>query len=121
VWPAATRRKGAPSRTSWSKSSSRRRGYFKANRQKEVDESGADPPAEDHGDFSFCGGCTLLIDPSDSRIRFAITKHILSESRLKRERAFRTGADPSLRATYFGDPGRDGEPCERFALLHRPV
>ena len=99
----------------------RRRGYFSADRQKEVDESAADPPAEDQGDFSFYGGCTLLIDPSDSRIRLAITKHILSESRLHRERAFRTGAHPSLRATYFGDPDCDGEPRERFALLHRPV
>src|SRR2546430_2740047 len=82
----------------------RRRGYSSADRKKEADERAADPPAEDQGDFSFYGGCTLLIDPSDSRIRLAITKHILSESRLHRERAFRTGAHPSLRATYFGDP-----------------
>jgi hypothetical protein len=99
----------------------RRRGYFDTDRQKAVDESASDPPAEDHGDFTFYGGCTLLIDPSDCRIRYAVTKHILSGSRLDRERAFRTGVDPSLRVTYFGDPRRQREPREPFALLHNPL
>jgi tetratricopeptide (TPR) repeat protein len=99
----------------------RRRGYFKPDQQKAVDESEVDPPAEDQGNFTFYGGCTLLIDPSDCHIRFAITKHILSDSRLKRERDYRNGDDTSLRATYFGDPEREGQTRERFALLHGGV
>jgi tetratricopeptide (TPR) repeat protein len=99
----------------------RRRGYFDPERQKSVDQSEADPPAGDGGDFTFYGGCTLLIAPSDCRIRYAITKHVLSDSRLARELEYRNGTDPSLRATYFGDPGREAQPRERFALLHGGV
>ena len=95
----------------------RRRGYFDANRQKTVDKSASETP---EADFTFYGGCTLLIDPSDHKVRYAITKHILSDSRLKLEREFRGGttASTSLRATYFGDPDRESPPRERFALLH---
>ena len=99
----------------------RRRGYFEADRQETIDRADGDLPDADRGDFTFYGGCTLLIDPLDCRVRYAITKNILSKQRLARERAFRTGEDPSLRATYFGDPGRDHAPREPFALLHRPV
>jgi hypothetical protein len=95
----------------------RRRGYFDANRQDTVDKSTSEPP---DGDFTFYGGCTLLIDPSDHKIRYAITKHVLSDSRLKLEREFRGGKSlsTSLRATYFGDPDRESPPRERFAILH---
>ena len=96
----------------------RRRGYFSADRQKEVDQASAGPPEGDHGDFTFYGGCTLLIDPSDSHVRFAITKHVLSDTRLERERRYRSGEEGSLRATYFGDPQHGAQPRERFAVLH---
>lgn len=96
----------------------RRRGYVDPKRQLEVDESTAFLSPEDRGDFTFYGGCTLLIDPSGCQIRFAITKHVLSKTRLNLERAFRSKDDSSLRATYFGDPG-EGQPREPFALLHR--
>jgi len=96
----------------------RRRGYFDPKRQKEEDESNHRLHPGQRGDFTFYGGCTLLLDPSDCRIRFAITKHVLSSSRLDRERRFRTGEDTSLQATYFGDPGRQ-QTRECFALLHR--
>jgi Tetratricopeptide Repeats-Sensor len=101
----------------------RRRGYFDSSRQKSVDGS-SDILSEEHdGDFKFRGGCTLLIDPSSGRIRYAINKHILSDNRLGRQRAFLTDSDHgdrSLRATYFGD-GMPGVPeKERFALLHQP-
>jgi hypothetical protein len=65
------------------------------------------------------GGCTLLIDPATSTVRYAITKHILSEGRLERQRAFLGGEDTSLRALYFGD--RLGTQDEPFAMLHRAV
>jgi len=96
----------------------RRRGYLDPTRQLEVDQGAAFLSPSEHGDFTFYGGCTLLIDPSDCRIRFAITKHVLSKSRLNLERGFRSGDSSSLRATYFGDPGHE-QPRERFALLHR--
>jgi hypothetical protein len=84
----------------------RRRGYFDAGRQERVDKNASEPR---EGDFTFYGGCTLLIDPSDHKVRYAITKHVLSDSRLKLEREFRDGrtSSTSLRATYFGDPDRE--------------
>jgi hypothetical protein len=96
----------------------RRRGYFDEDRQKEVDKGMAEPRGD--GDFTFYGGCTLLIDPSNRKARYAITKHVLSDTRLDRERKFRRGENlsSSLRATYFGDPDRESPARERFALLH---
>ena len=102
----------------------RRRGYYDRQMQKEIDESSHMMPSEKDGDFKFRGGCTLLIDPASGRVRYAINKHILSENRLNRQRAFLTGSnrnDRSLRATYFGD-GMPGVPeKERFAILHQPL
>lgn len=99
----------------------RRRGYLDPERQSEVDEGTAFLSPDERGDFTFYGGCTLLIDPADCQIRFSITKHVLSKARLDLERNFRSGGDESsLRATYFGNPG-DGQHGEPFALLHRSI
>ncbi|MGO9519578.1 MAG: tetratricopeptide repeat-containing protein, partial [Candidatus Korobacteraceae bacterium] len=92
-----------------------RRGYFDEAKQAEIDKSAGELPESETGDFTFYGGCTLMIDPSDCRIRYSITKHILSKSRLERERRFRSG-QPSLAATYFGDPQR-----EPFAFVHSDI
>ncbi|MEE8525985.1 MAG: tetratricopeptide repeat-containing protein [Thermoanaerobaculia bacterium] len=97
-----------------------RRGYLDAEEQDEIDARN-DVPDEYDGDFKFSGGCTLLIDPNTYRVRYAITKHILSDGRLRRQRAFRGGDNPALRATYFGDPERDPGLREPFAMLHQPV
>ena len=47
------------------------------------------------------GGCTLLINPATSMVRYAITKHILSGGRLHGHRSFLKGEDTSLRAIYL--------------------
>ena len=95
-----------------------RRGYYDAGEQKAMDDGTTQVGPDEHGDFTFYGGCTLLIDPGEYRIRYAITKHILSELRLEQERKYRNGDGTSLRTTYFGDPGRQ-QMREPFALLHR--
>ena len=71
-------------------------------------------------DFYFRGGCTLIVDAETATVRYVIRKNIDSERRLEREREFHGGANQSLHATYFVDPGtrRVKEP---FALLHRSV
>ena len=101
----------------------KRRGYFDRKKQERVDVGAGPLPGDEHGDFTFRGGCTLLIDPATSRVRYAITKHILSDGRLQRQRSYLggDGADgTSLRATYFGDvrPGQAAR--EPFAVLHSP-
>jgi hypothetical protein len=101
----------------------RRRGYYDSHMQKEIDESSNMMPSDQDGDFKFRGGCTLLIDPASGRVRYSINKHILSDNRLKRQRAFLTGSghgDRSLRATYFGDRLPGVPEKERFAILHQP-
>lgn len=97
----------------------RRRGYLDEREQRDVDARIDVPDDEPDGDFKFRGGCTLLIDPDTYRVRYAITKHILSEGRLRRQREFCGGENPALRATYFGDPERQAGQREPFALLHR--
>ena len=102
----------------------RRRGYFNLDKQKKVDEGGVKLPRTDKGDFTFRGGCTLLIDPADGRVRYAINKHILSNNRLQRQRDFLSGAESngrSLRATYFGDERQEMSMDEPFAVLHRSL
>jgi hypothetical protein len=97
----------------------RRRGYLDPKKQADVDARKDVPGDEPDGDFKFRGGCTLLIDPATYRVRYAITKHILSDGRLRRQRGYYSGESPALRATYFGDPGRDQASREPFAMLHR--
>lgn len=109
----------------------RRRGYFNPDVQSKVDRGEIDPPEPD---FIFRGGCTLLIDPVEPKVRYCIYKRILSENRLDRMRRYLTGRPtPSLRATYLGEPQavyfqglvrgmhpRDHEAAvEPLALLHR--
>jgi hypothetical protein len=80
----------------------RRRGYYDAERQKEVDKGSGEIPK---ADFIFRGGCTLLINPESGEVRYCIYKRILSQNRLERMRKFLTGGeDPSLAANYFGNP-----------------
>lgn len=68
--------------------------------------------------FRFRGGCTLILDLQTLKLKFAIRKSIGDESRLQRQRAYRTSeAGASLRATYFGSPERTAK-VEPFAQLH---
>lgn len=78
-------------------------------------------PATENNEFTFRGGCTIILDLDTLELQYAIRKRITSENRIRRQREFLMGnAGASLRATYFNDPLRDtgGEP---FAFLHRPV
>ena len=60
------------------------------------------------------GGCTLLIDMEQERIRYAIRKKVGSASRIQAEQSFlRMAADGSQ--SYF-NPSENHEP---FAMLHR--
>lgn len=62
------------------------------------------------------GGCTLLIDLQNERIRYAVRKRVGSPSRLEAEQSFlRMAAEGSQ--SYF-DPAKEREP---FAMLHRGV
>jgi hypothetical protein len=71
--------------------------------------------------FKFRGGCTLILDLQTLKLKYAIRKSIADESRLKRQREYRTNdAGSSLRATYFGSPERSTT-MEPFALLHSDV
>lgn len=94
-------------------------GYFDPAIQDQVDNKGmsSPPPA----DFIFRGGCTLLVDPITAKVRYCITKNILSDDRLARQRSYTTGdTDNSLRAVYFGSVNQRGLK-EPFAFLHRSL
>ena len=79
-------------------------------------------PADPNGDkMRFEGGCTVVADLRESRIRYCIRKNVNSKNRLARQQEFAMAARETLRATYLGarpldDADDDGEP---FALLHR--
>lgn len=94
-------------------------GYFDPAIQDQVDNKGmsSPPPA----DFIFRGGCTLLVDPITAKVRYCITKNILSDGRLARQRSYTRGdTDNSLRAVYFGNVNQRGLK-EPFAFLHRSL
>jgi hypothetical protein len=94
-----------------------RRGYRTAEIQEKAESrsSGELPPA----DFKFRGGCTLLIDMSTRKVRYAVRKDILSERRLQRQRdCLFGGEETTLAATYFGR-GAAARRDEPFAFLHR--
>jgi len=81
--------------------------------------------------FKFRGGCTLILDLKDLRLRYPIIKKIgdmvindgqeekiVENERLKYQRKYYAGTEGmSLRATYMGRSGQD-ELDEPFALLH---
>ena len=93
----------------------KRGGYQDPDAQKEADE-GRDAG---EADFKFRGGCTLLIDLPNARVRRCIVKDILSDTRLDYQRKYREDSSgQSLWATYYGD-FRTEEPAEPFAMLHR--
>ena len=85
----------------------KRKGFFDADVQKKVD-AGANGFEYDkvEADFTFRGGCTLIIDPDTAKIRYCIAKNIRSDKRLGDERDFRTGH------------GDDHDPNNPFAFLH---
>lgn len=60
------------------------------------------------------GGCTLLIDMQQHRIRYAIRKRVGSENRMAAEREFLRAAAAGSQSYFDAGPNR-----EPFAMLHR--
>ena len=93
----------------------KRMGFFDEQAQLDVDE-GKVPVESRKADFSFRGGCTLLIDPREGRIRYCIQKPICDKDRLDLERKFRLGeAGDGVGGIYIDG---DGRPRNPFAFLH---
>ena len=83
-----------------------------------------DPADPDSRRFWFRGGCTLVVDPAPEghfpaspEIRYSVVKHMLSTTRLDRQRAA-MAAPPGgvLRAQYFDTEALAA--AEPFAMLH---
>lgn len=102
----------------------KRRGYFRTERQEEVDANGV-PDESVEPDFWIRGGATLLIDLRDGRLRYAIRKRIDEARRLNQIRDFEMRRQGRLvppgmeaEAEIYGIP----EPVveeEPFAMAHR--
>jgi hypothetical protein len=113
-----------------------RYGYFDSVDQDQADRFGKEKEA----DFILRGGCTLLIDPDTSAVRYCLYKRMDSENRMTRMRDYLAGEEStSLHTTYFGDTRRGyyrnhitakqemrespfemrESPFELFALIHR--
>jgi hypothetical protein len=97
----------------------RRRGYFDPDLQEAVDAGKKD--AEKHPrDFRFRRGCTLIIDPVNQKVRYAISTRgdVADDEELDRVRQF------LIRSTEAGNPfygpsAQDDLDDEHFAALHR--
>lgn len=71
-------------------------------------------PAQPAGpSMVFEGGCTVIVDLRQLRIRYAIRKNLGSVTRMQRQQAFAASEGGTLRATYLGGTGD-----EPFARLH---
>jgi hypothetical protein len=87
----------------------RRRGYFDPAVQQAQDGGEKEKTA----DFTFRGGCTLLIDAATGGVRFCIAKDILAHDRLARHReSAQQGVTP------LASPGEREDP-EPFLTLRR--
>lgn len=103
----------------------RRRGYFDAEKQREMDQRPASAQLEEP-DFKFRAGCTILIDPKTAEVRRVIrTPGTIADDReLDRVRRFLVGEsgttgnafDAGLQGSLRLHDFTRGEP---FALLHR--
>ena len=101
----------------------RRYGYFNEEKQALADQNG---PQDHNPDFIVYGGCTLLVDLSTSKVRFAIGKRVDSERRLKAQRKFLLDRSQGLLSgTYYAqtrDATASGEDTyEPLALIHAGV
>ena len=73
-------------------------------------------PDNEKCDFHFRGGASFIIDLDTYEVRYVVSKSILDDKRLDRERAYRqTGRFTSERDLYFGDKQPQGM---RLANLH---
>lgn len=95
----------------------RRRGYFDADRQLQIDE-GRQPVPEKY-DFIYRAGCTLLINPHTMEVRRVITTPgtINDDVELERMRSYLVEA-ASAAVNAFHMKGRLDRAAEPFAMLH---
>ena len=95
----------------------RRLGYFDPGDQAKADAGTL--KAATAPDFSFRGGCTLVIDPDSGDIRYCVRKAVRQddpEDRLDAERAFRLAqSNGELGVSYLSDGSTHDNP---FRLLH---
>ena len=97
-----------------------RDGYAENCHQEKFD--GGDPSyVSGESDFTFRGGCTLIVDMKSSELRYCIRKRVDNRERLEAQRKFLFASESaSLAATYFGmSKDKRLAPSEPFALLHR--
>ncbi len=97
----------------------RRRGYYDADVQRDVDKGKVKLKDGDNGDFRYRAGCTLLIDPQTMAVRRVIRTAgaIDDNDQLERVRGFLTG---ELEPTNAFEKARAAMAArEPFALLHR--
>lgn len=101
----------------------RRQGFLNPDEQKQADQTGKRAGFAGY-DFDFRGGATMLIDTTDGKVKYVITKSIDSDRRLAVQRAYLSGADQAMGFTKIGDTrmgylrAARGEGGELFALLH---
>jgi hypothetical protein len=97
----------------------RRRGYYDAARQREMDKSETVFAEEDRGDFIYRAGCTLLLDPIAMKVRRVIRTpgSIDDDAQLERVRRFKTeGLEPP---NAFDSASTALDTAEPFAMLHK--
>jgi hypothetical protein len=105
----------------------RRRGYFDPLEQKAKDHPGTLLASDQHGDFIYRAGCTVLIDAATQEVRRIIRTPgtVKSDSELERVRRFLTSVPEQggnafdaglVRSLRADDIGMRDEP---FALLHQ--
>lgn len=70
-------------------------------------------PADDTAWYR--GGCTIVWDRAERRVRYLIRKRVGHGARTARQQAFRMAASDSLGASYFRRDQDGGEP---FAIMH---
>ena len=96
----------------------RRRGYLDPEKQAKADKRGNRKFPQK--DFTFRGGCTLVIDPKAGVIRYIIRKSIGDNERLEAQRRFHSGESLlGISATYESSASQGKLPGEPFAFLHR--
>ena len=113
--------RGAPTTDLVVEITQRRRGYYDAEKQKELDTTGIIAP-DDNGDFRYRAGCTLLINPTTLEVRRVIRTPgtIVDNAQLERVRRFL--ADGGLEAdNAFDFAHKAMNAREPFALIHRAV
>jgi hypothetical protein len=99
----------------------RRRGWFDAEVQRQVDSGDRPLEEDDEGDFTFRRGCTILISPGTMEVRRVIRTQgdIADDEELERVRLFLTREDPAPNNAFHAEPFRGLGEEETIARLHR--